>query len=184
LPVVICILPPVCVLIWLLQKAQSPGPLFYVQERAGIQNRTFRIIKFRTMNVGNNDKPALQATVHDTRIFPSGRWMRKFSLDELPQFWNVLRGQMSVVGPRPHLRVHNEQFSHVLSNYQIRSLVKPGITGLAQVRGFRGEALDQGLLRKRIESDLYYIENWSFAADLIIIARTAWHMIFPPKTAY
>jgi exopolysaccharide biosynthesis polyprenyl glycosylphosphotransferase len=182
LPAFVLILPPACALIWVLQRLQSPGPLFYVQERVGIQNRPFQIIKFRTMRVGKQDNR--QATAHDGRIFPAGRWMRKFSLDELPQFWNVLRGQMSVVGPRPHLRVHNDQFSHVLSNYHIRSLVKPGITGLAQVRGFRGEALDQTLLRKRIESDLYYVENWSFAADLIIIARTVWQIVRPPKTAY
>ena len=183
LPAVILILPVAGALVWLLQRGQSPGPLFYAQERAGFQNDTFRIIKFRTMRASGLDA-ARQATRNDERIFPAGKWLRKFSVDELPQFWNVLWGQMSVVGPRPHLREHNERFSHVLQSYHIRTLVKPGITGLAQVRGFRGEALEDAALLQRIEADIYYLENWSFSADLIIMLQTAWQLACPPKTAY
>jgi lipopolysaccharide/colanic/teichoic acid biosynthesis glycosyltransferase len=105
------------------------------------------------------------------------------SLDELPQFWNVLRGEMSVVGPRPHLQEHNAWFSQVMKNYYVRSFVKPGITGLAQVRGFRGEARNEAALRQRIESDIFYLENWSLTVDLLIIARTIWQMLSPPKSA-
>jgi len=183
LPAVIIVLPLTSAFVWLLQRWQSPGPLFYTQDRAGFQNNTFRIIKFRTMHVSNADA-ARQATRGDERIFPAGKWLRKFSVDELPQFTNVLRGQMSVVGPRPHLREHNERFSHVLQSYHIRTLIKPGITGLAQVRGFRGEATDDASLLRRIQADIYYLENWSLTADLIIILRTACQLFFPPKSAY
>jgi lipopolysaccharide/colanic/teichoic acid biosynthesis glycosyltransferase len=167
----------------LLQRLQSPGPLFYAQERAGFQNNNFRIIKFRTMHVNNPDATR-QATRQDDRVFPAGKWLRKYSMDELPQFWNVLSGQMSVVGPRPHLHEHNERFSRVLQSYHIRTLVKPGITGLAQVRGLRGEAQDEAALVERIEADIYYLENWSFTGDLLIMLRTAWQLCHPPKTAY
>ncbi|HYE32948.1 MAG TPA: sugar transferase [Methylomirabilota bacterium] len=182
-PMVLLALPIATAVVWIVQRLQSPGPLLYAQNRAGMQQKPFRIYKFRTMHPASGDA-ARQATRGDSRIFPAGRWLRKFSIDELPQFWNVLQGEMSVVGPRPHLAEHNEWFARVMHNYHVRALVKPGITGLAQVRGFRGEAKDEAMLRKRIESDIYYIENWSFGVDIIIIFRTFWHMIRPPKTAY
>jgi lipopolysaccharide/colanic/teichoic acid biosynthesis glycosyltransferase len=106
------------------------------------------------------------------------------SIDELPQFLNVLKGEMSVVGPRPHLEEHNEKFSKVFENYYVRSFVKPGITGLAQVQGFRGEAADEYLLKRRIEADIIYLENWSWSGDLIIILKTALQMFLPPRSAY
>ena len=182
LPVVLFLLPPIMLMIWLVHRFQSPGSLFFVQTRAGIQNRAFQIIKFRSMHENNPDE-ARQAVPGDERVFGFGRWMRKLSIDELPQFINVLKGEMSVTGPRPHLVEHNAQFAQQMTNYHIRTFVKPGITGLAQVRGFRGEARSSVEIAKRLESDICYLENWRFALDMSIIVRTAWQMIAPPKTA-
>ncbi len=182
LPVVLLVLPWMGLIVWVLHRAQSAGPLFYRQTRAGIQNRPFEIIKFRTMHVGDFDVNQ-QATAGDPRIFPAGAWLRKLSIDELPQFINVLRAEMSVVGPRPHLLEHNRQFAQLLANYQIRAFVRPGITGLAQIRGFRGEATTPDAIASRLEADTQYLENWSLAVDLGIISQTAWQMIFPPRTA-
>jgi putative colanic acid biosynthesis UDP-glucose lipid carrier transferase len=182
IPVLLCIIPPVALLVWILQRLQSPGPLFYLQTRAGIQNRAFRIYKFRTMHPGNREV-SRQATRDDERVFSGGRWLRKLSLDELPQFLNVLLGEMSVVGPRPHLVEHNQEFAALLDNYQVRAYVRPGITGLAQVRGFRGGATEAAIAA-RLEADVLYLENWSLALDMGIILRTAWQILRPPKTAF
>ncbi len=182
LPVVLFILPPLMLVIWVVQRFQSPGPVFFLQRRAGIQNREFQIIKFRSMHADNPDE-ARQAVPGDARVFGFGRWMRRLSIDELPQFINVLRGEMSVTGPRPHLVEHNAQFAQQMTNYHIRTFVKPGITGLAQVRGFRGEASSSAEIARRLESDISYLENWRLALDLSIIVRTAWQMIAPPRTA-
>jgi putative colanic acid biosynthesis UDP-glucose lipid carrier transferase len=183
LPIVLIVLPPLAVLVWIIQRFQSPGPVFYAQTRAGIQNRHFQIFKFRTMTVDNPD--VTRAATHDDhRVYPAGRWLRRLSLDELPQFINVLRGEMSVTGPRPHMVEHNALFAEQMANYHIRTLVKPGITGLAQVRGFRGEARSAAEIAKRLESDLSYVENWRLALDVSIILRTAWQMVQPPRTAY
>jgi len=179
--VVIFVMPWLVAIVWLCHRLQSPGPLWHRQKRSGLQNRPFEIFKFRTMHVGGD--VTRQATVGDARIFPAGRWLRKFSLDEIPQFLNVFFGDMSVVGPRPHLVEHNRQFAEALSNYHIRALVKPGITGLAQVRGFRGEARTRADISARLQSDLVYLENWSLSLDFGIILRTFWHMIRPPRTA-
>jgi putative colanic acid biosynthesis UDP-glucose lipid carrier transferase len=156
--------------------------VIYKQPRAGLQNQLFFIYKFRSMHLGNDDENR-QASAADTRIFPAGRWFRRTSLDEIPQFLNVFRGEMSLVGPRPHLVQHNEQFARHMKSYYVRAMVKPGITGLAQVRGFRGEARSEQDIVKRIESDISYLETWSFSLDLVILARTAWQVLFPPKTA-
>ena len=182
LPVVLFLLPPLMVVIWIVQRFQSPGPVLFLQRRAGIQNREFQIIKFRTMHADNPDE-ARQAVPGDVRVFGFGRWMRRLSIDELPQFINVLKGEMSVTGPRPHLVEHNSQFAQQMTNYHIRTFVKPGITGLAQVRGFRGEARSSAEIARRLESDISYLENWRLALDLSIIVRTAWQMLAPPKTA-
>ena len=182
-PVVLVILPLTAMLVWLVQKLYSPGPLFFKQVRAGIQNNQFMIWKFRTMNVNNPDA-ARQATFDDDRVYRGGRFLRRFSIDELPQFWNVLRGDMSVTGPRPHLIEHNEQFARLIASYPIRTVVKPGITGLAQVRGFRGEARTPNDIALRLESDIVYLENWRLMLDLTIIMKTVWQMVSPPKTAY
>jgi lipopolysaccharide/colanic/teichoic acid biosynthesis glycosyltransferase len=118
-----------------------------------------------------------------SRIFAAGRWLRRYSLDEFPQFINVLRGEMSIVGPRPHLVEHNVQFARAMSAFHIRALVKPGITGLAQVRGFRGEARSVEAVSHRLDSDMLYLENWSLVLDLLIVFRTAWQVFFPPDAA-
>jgi len=182
-PAVLFILPVSTALVWIFQRIQSPGPVFYRQPRSGIHNQPFQILKYRTMRPQNDDVNR-QASAHDNRIYPAGRWFRKLSIDELPQFINVLQGDMSVVGPRPHLQEHNRQWARLMENYHVRSFVKPGITGLAQVRGFRGEAKSDEVLRMRVLADIEYIENWSFSLDFMLIIRTAWQMIFPPKSAY
>ncbi len=183
LPVLAFIFPVTSLIVFLCQRRQSPGPLFFRQTRAGIQNHEFLILKYRTMHVANDDA-ARQASTNDPRVFPSARWLRKYSIDEIPQFWNVLRGDMSVVGPRPHLVEHNRQFSRLMANYHIRTFVKPGITGLAQVWGYRGEARDSQDILKRLESDITYLENWTLSLDFVIIFSSAWHMVAPPGTAY
>jgi putative colanic acid biosynthesis UDP-glucose lipid carrier transferase len=182
-PVVLFILPVVSLVIWIIQRLDSPGPLFFKQVRAGIQNNQFIIWKFRTMHVNNPDDTR-QATLDDERVYRGARFLRRFSIDELPQFWNVLKGDMSVTGPRPHLIEHNEQFARQIASYPIRTVVKPGITGLAQVRGFRGEARTPNDIALRLQSDINYLENWRLTLDLVIILRTVWQMIVPPKTAY
>jgi exopolysaccharide biosynthesis polyprenyl glycosylphosphotransferase len=182
LPVVVLILPPVCFIVWMFQRFQSPGPLFFRQRRTGKYNHPFLIFKFRTMHLNDDEKR--QASVDDPRVFPAGKWMRKLSIDELPQFINVLTGEMSVVGPRPHFVDHDALFGEIANFYRVRSFIKPGITGLAQVRGLRGEARKEQDLIDRIHSDVYYLENWSPIMDWVIIFKTAWQMILPPKTAY
>jgi putative colanic acid biosynthesis UDP-glucose lipid carrier transferase len=174
---------PVCAsIVWLLQRLQSPGPLLYRQSRPGIQNRTFRIYKFRTLHMGNPDVDRLPEP-DDPRVYPAGRFLRKYSVDEIPQFLNVLRGEMSIVGPRPHLITDNERFPRLFQKAYVRSFVKPGITGLAQARGFRGIAKTPEAVAHRIESDIEYLENWSFWLDCWLILRTATQMIVPPKGA-
>jgi len=182
-PVMLLFFPPLAVIVWLAQRLQSPGPLFHKQTRAGVQNRRFAIWKFRTMHPENTDL-ARQATTEDERVYPLGKWFRKLSIDEIPQFWNVLRGDMSVVGPRPHLLEHNEQFAQLMANYQVRTLVKPGITGLAQVRGFRGEAQTREDIKNRVACDIEYLENWNLTLECGIIARTVAQLIVPPSSAY
>ena len=182
-PIVLFILPVTNLIVWLLHRSQSPGPLFFFQTRTGLQNRHFVIYKYRTMHVGNPDE-AMQATMHDPRIFPAGRWLRKLSIDELPQFINVLKGDMSIVGPRPHFVDHEALFGEIATYYRVRSFIKPGITGLAQVRGLRGETRREIDLIDRIKSDLYYLENWSFFLDWFILLRTTRQVFMPPKSAY
>jgi len=179
-PVIVLVLPFLCALVWLLHRLQSPGSLFHVQTRAGIQNREFTIIKFRTMHEGNRELEK-EATENDARVFRAAKWLRRLGIDEFPQFLNVLRGEMSVVGPRPHLVRHNERFARVMAGYHLRTFVKPGITGLAQVRGFHGEAHTAEDIQARLQSDMVYLENWSSPLDIAIILRTAWQLVFPMK---
>lgn len=182
-PVIVFILPPVSAIFWLAHRLQSPGPLFHKQTRAGIQNRDFTILKFRTMHEGGHAL-GKQATEGDLRVFPAARLLRRLGFDEFPQFLNVLRGEMSVVGPRPHLVEHNEQFASVMAGYHLRAFVKPGITGLAQVRGFRGEAKTNKDVQARLQSDMVYVENWSIPLDVAIILRTIWQIGSPPDSVH
>ena len=183
LPVIMLIFPILTVIVWIAQRIQSPGPLFHVQTRAGMQNRRFKIYKFRTMRP-DHAEVTRQAQHGDERIYPLGKWFRKLSIDEVPQFWNVLLGDMSIVGPRPHLIEHNNQFSQLMANYHVRAFVKPGITGLAQVRGFRGEARNNADIENRVACDIEYLENWNLSLECGIILRTFAHLIIPPRSAY
>jgi exopolysaccharide biosynthesis polyprenyl glycosylphosphotransferase len=183
IPIMIFIFPPLALFVWIAQRLQSPGPLLHTQTRAGIQNRRFYIYKFRTMR-SDHEEVTRQARHEDERVYPIGKWLRKLSLDEIPQFWNVLRGDMSIVGPRPHLIEHNQQFSRLMGNYHVRSFVKPGITGLAQVRGFRGEAQNNSDVENRVACDLEYLENWNLSLECGIIVRTIAQFFVPPPTAY
>lgn len=176
-------------LIALLVKLSSPGPVLYSQERWGRNNKKFIAYKFRTMwtdKCGEIDEKGnfVQAEKDDPRITKIGRILRKTNLDELPQFWNVLKGEMSIVGPRPHPTPLNIESKDKIHRYMLRHLVKPGITGWAQVNGFRGSTKDISLMQKRIDHDLWYIENWSFGLDMQIIALTVWNMIWGDKNAY
>jgi len=183
LPVMLIVFPILTLVVFIAQRLQSPGPLFHVQKRAGMQNREFKIIKFRTMH-SNNGEVARQASLTDERVYPIGKWFRKLSMDEVPQFWNVLRGDMSIVGPRPHLIEHNREFSKFMGNYHVRTFVKPGITGLAQVRGFRGEARNSADIENRVACDIEYLENWNLSLECGIILRTFAHLLRPPRSAY
>lgn len=183
LPVVLLVLPWMSLLVWAIHRLQSPGPLFFRQPRTGLHNEEFWILKYRTMHT-DHGSDAVQAGVNDVRVFTLGRWLRKLSIDELPQFINVLWGDMSIVGPRPHMSEHDAMFASVTQFYRVRALIKPGITGLAQVRGYRGETKTDEQIRGRLQSDLHYLENWSPMLDCLIILRTAWQMLRPPNTAY
>ena len=132
----------------------------------------------------NKDSDEKQATKNDPRKFPFGNFMRKTNIDELPQFFNVLKGNMSIVGPRPHMLKHTEEYSKIIDKYMVRHFCKPGITGYAQVTGFRGETKEVWQMEERIKRDIWYIENWSFALDLKIIFLTAKSIIIPDKNAY
>ncbi len=157
--------------IWYKVRTESPGPLFFRQRRTGMDGRDFYCYKFRSMHV-NNDSDRLQATENDPRKFVFGDFMRRMNIDELPQFWNVLKGDMSVVGPRPHMLAHTNQYSALISKYMVRHFVKPGVTGWAQVSGFRGETKELWQMEERVKHDIWYIENWSFGLDLNIIWLT------------
>ena len=186
LPVVVCVLPPLAGVVWLGQRRQAPGPLLHVRERRGLQGRRFRMFKFRSMRADAADEraEARQAGADDARVFPFGRFLRRRSLDEFPQFWNVLRGDMSIVGPRPYMPVLDEEFRRQTQAYRTRHLVKPGITGLAQSLGYRGEILEREMLARRHAWDVHYITHWSPWLDVQITLRTLAQVFSPPKTAY
>ena len=186
LPVVIFLLPPLVAWVWFMQRLQAPGRLFFRQERTGHGQHYFQIIKFRSMYEASQSPSteARQARRGDDRIYPFGRFLRASSLDEFPQFINVLKGEMSVVGPRPHLVAHDREFSRSMNGYRTRFFAKPGITGLAQCNGLRGEITDSKLLEDRIKLDIDYITRWSIWLDLQITVKTAWQLVRPPKSAY
>lgn len=179
----------VTVLSWLVPilaiiiKLQSRGPVFFTQLRTGRDNKAFRCFKFRSMRV-NNDADKLQATAHDKRLTPIGAFMRKTNLDELPQFFNVLIGNMSVIGPRPHMLKHTEEYRKIIDEYMVRQFLKPGVSGWAQVNGYRGETTDSRLMKKRVEYDITYMKNWSLMLDVKIIFLTVINMIKGEEQAY
>ena len=158
-------------IIYIVIKIQSPGPIFFKQLRTGLDGRDFYCYKFRSMHV-NKDADRLQATKDDPRKYPFGNFMRKANIDELPQFWNVLKGDMSIVGPRPHMLAHTEMYSQLIDKYMVRHFVKPGVTGWAQVTGFRGETKELWQMEGRVKRDIWYMEHWSIWLDIRIVWLT------------
>lgn len=175
---------PACAVIALAIRLTSRGPILFKQYRTGINGKRFKVYKFRSMVVHREDSSGItQATRNDARITPVGAFLRRTSLDELPQFFNVLQGRMSIVGPRPHALTHNEYYKDLVESYMQRHKVKPGITGWAQVSGYRGETDTLEKMQKRVEYDLWYIDNWSLWLDLKIIIMTVFKG-FVSKNAY
>jgi len=168
-------------IIGLLIKMQSKGPILFKQLRSGKDNKDFVCYKFRSMKVNAGER---QASKDDDRITKIGRFLRKTSLDELPQFFNVFLGEMSVIGPRPHILTHTNEYSQIINQYMVRHFLKSGITGWAQVSGFRGETKDPILMQKRVEHDIWYLENWSMSLDLKIIFMTIYQVIKGDENAY
>jgi Undecaprenyl-phosphate glucose phosphotransferase len=165
-------LTPLFILVAILIRLEDGGPVFFVQRRYGFNQQPFRIIKFRTMRALDDGAFVAQATRDDPRLTRIGRWLRRWNIDEIPQLFNVLTGDMSLVGPRPHALSHDHEYERRISLYARRHNVKPGITGWAQINGYRGETDTEDKMRKRVEYDLFYIDNWSLWLDLKIIART------------
>jgi putative colanic acid biosynthesis UDP-glucose lipid carrier transferase len=181
--VILLLFPILFPIFFLLIKISSPGPVFFIQKRSGRLNEEFYCYKFRTMTM-NVEANTLQATKGDVRITGIGKFLRKYNLDELPQFFNVLIGNMSIVGPRPHMLKHTEEYSMLIDKFMVRHLVKPGITGWAQVNGYRGTTLNPKYMIKRVRYDMWYIENWSFLLDLKIIFLTVYNMLKGDENAF
>lgn len=175
--------PIVLIIVTIITKITMPGPVFFKQKRNGLNDKEFYCYKFRSMKV-NAQADTLQATKDDPRKTKWGNIMRKTSIDELPQFINVLKGDMSVVGPRPHMVKHTEEYSKLIDKYMVRHYVKPGITGWSQVTGFRGETKELKDMEGRIKGDIYYIEHWSFWLDIYIIYKTVANVFHGEKNAY
>ena len=180
---ILLLISPVLLAVAIAVKLSSPGPALFRQTRYGVDGKPIVVWKFRSMRVMENDAEVKQATRGDRRVTPVGQFLRKTSLDELPQFFNVLRGEMSIVGPRPHAVAHNEQYRMLIHGYMLRHKVKPGITGLAQINGWRGETDTLDKMQKRIDLDLEYIRSWSILGDLKIISLTVFKG-FVNKSAY
>lgn len=183
LAVLLLIFPVLLPLFAILIKLSSRGPVFFVQKRSGRNNEEFNCYKFRTMAI-NPDADKLQAKQNDPRVTQIGKFLRRTNLDELPQFLNVIVGNMSVVGPRPHMIKHTEEYSMIIDRFMVRHLVKPGITGWAQVNGYRGLTEDPRKMIKRVKYDAWYIENWSLWLDVKIILMTVYNMIKGDKNAF
>ena len=169
--------------VYVIIKIQSPGPLFFRQKRTGLDGKDFEMLKFRSMHV-NKDADKIQATKNDPRKYPFGNFMRKSNIDELPQFLNVLKGDMSIVGPRPHMLLHTEMYSELIDKYMVRHFVKPGLTGWAQVTGFRGETKELWQMEGRVKRDIWYMEHWSIWLDIRIIWMTVKTIFVHDKNAY
>lgn len=181
---IVCLfLIPLTLIIGFIIKIQSPGPVFFKQLRTGLDGHDFYCYKFRSMHV-NKEADTQQATKDDPRKFPFGNFMRKANIDELPQFFNVLKGDMSIVGPRPHMLHHTEEYGKLIDNYMVRLFCKPGITGWAQVTGFRGETKELWQMQGRVERDIWYVENWSLGLDIRIILKTAKSIFVHDENAF
>jgi len=163
---------PLLVVVAALIRLDSPGPVFFLQRRFGFNQQPFRIFKFRTMRTLDDGAVVPQAQRDDPRLTRIGRWLRRWNIDEIPQLFNVLIGDMSLVGPRPHALSHDREYEQRIALYARRHNVKPGITGWAQINGFRGAIDTEDKMRQRVEHDLFYIDNWSLWLDLKIIVRT------------
>ncbi|HEY4966311.1 MAG TPA: exopolysaccharide biosynthesis polyprenyl glycosylphosphotransferase, partial [Puia sp.] len=181
--VIIFILSWLVPLLAILIKLDSRGPVFFMQLRSGKSNKPFHCIKFRSLQV-NDESDSKQVSRNDARITKLGRILRKTNIDELPQFFNIFLGDMSIVGPRPHMLKHTEHFAELYKEYMIRHFVKPGLTGWAQVNGYRGEIKENELLRKRVEFDTWYMENWSLYLDMRIILLTMLVTVKGDKNAF
>lgn len=181
--VILLLISPILIGISIAIKLTSKGPVFFKQTRYGLNGKPILVYKFRSMNVMENGTKVTQAIKNDPRLTPIGGFLRRTSLDELPQFFNVLLGSMSVVGPRPHAAAHNEEYRKLITGYMLRHKVKPGITGLAQIRGWRGETDTLDKMEKRVECDLEYIRTWSLLLDIKIIFLTVFKG-FINKAAY
>lgn len=169
---------PLMVVVAILIKLDSPGNIIFRQSRRGFNGKPFEIWKFRSMSVAENGATVTQAKKQDARVTAIGRFLRKTSIDELPQLWNVLRGEMSLVGPRPHALAHDSYYDQVIDNYVFRHHMKPGLTGWAQVNGFRGETPTIDLMEKRVEYDVWYVTHWSIWLDMRIMLRTALVLLY------
>lgn len=181
--VILMMIFPLMVLIAIAVKLSSPGPVIFKQRRYGLDGKEIVVYKFRSMSVTEDGARVVQATVNDSRVTPVGRFLRKASLDELPQFINVLQGHMSIVGPRPHAVTHNETYRKLIKGYMVRHKVKPGITGWAQINGFRGETSTVESMKQRIDYDLEYLKVWSLRLDIEIIVKTI-GQVFKDSKAY
>jgi putative colanic acid biosynthesis UDP-glucose lipid carrier transferase len=171
------VLLPLLAIVALAIKLDSPGPILFRQQRCGFNGRSFQIYKFRTMTVLEDGPSIVQAQPGDKRFTRLGAWLRKTSIDELPQLFNVLNGSMSLVGPRPHALAHDNEFDKMVRNYAFRRRVKPGLTGWAQVHGCRGPTPTAASIEQRVKYDLWYIDNWSFSLDIAILVRTPIELI-------
>ena len=174
-------LSPVMLIIAVVIRARYGNPIIFKQTRYGLNGREITVLKFRTMYVTENSDKITQATAYDRRVTPIGQILRRYNLDELPQLWNVLKGNMSLVGPRPHAKAHNEFYRQQIPSYMARHLVKPGITGWAQINGWRGETDTLDKMAKRVEFDLFYIKHWSIGFDLKILLLTLWRSFRDPN---
>ncbi|MEE9406943.1 MAG: exopolysaccharide biosynthesis polyprenyl glycosylphosphotransferase [Polaribacter sp.] len=170
-------------LMWLIIRIDSKGPLFFKQKRDGLNGSQFNCYKLRSMKV-NLDADKIAASKNDKRVTKIGAFLRKTSIDELPQFFNVLKGDMSTIGPRPHINIQTKKYVNEVENYLVRNSVKPGITGLAQISGYRGEVIKKSDIENRVRLDIFYIENWSFFLDIKIVLQTVFNVFVKEEKAY
>ena len=180
---IVTIFPFIYLIIGTIIKLTSPGPIFFKQMRTGLNGREFKCYKFRSMRV-NGEADKKQATVNDPRKTRFGNFLRRSNIDELPQFINVFKGEMSIVGPRPHMLAHTETYARLIDKYMVRHFIKPGVTGWAQTHGFRGETKELSQMEGRVQADIWYMEHWTILLDLYIIYKTIANLIIGEKNAY